>query len=103
MIGIVVDGQGPVRGQPHVQLDPVGAQRPGPDEGLQGVLADADGRVGAAPVGLDGDRSSSFRTLLELAVTGPLVVAKSGCELPQKLLATVGAGDYSSERTLNGR
>ena len=54
---VVVDGQGPVRGHPDIQLDAVGSQLTGPEEGVEGVLADPGCRVGAAPVGLDGDRS----------------------------------------------
>jgi hypothetical protein len=36
-LGIVGDGQGTVGGEPHVELDAVGPQPPGFDEGVNGV------------------------------------------------------------------
>ena len=39
-LGVVVDGQGTVGGQAHVELDAVGAQAPGLGEGVDGVLGE---------------------------------------------------------------
>ena len=50
-LGVVVDGQGPVGRQAHVELDPVGAQPPGLGEGVEGVLGEP---LGATPMGEDG-------------------------------------------------
>ena len=46
-LGVVVHGQGPVGGEPHVQLDPVGPQAPRLGEGVQRVLGEP---LGATPV-----------------------------------------------------
>ena len=39
-LGVVVHGQGPVGGESHVELDPVGPQTARLDEGVQRVLGE---------------------------------------------------------------
>ena len=100
---VVVDGQPAVGGQPDVQLDPVGAQLAGPGEGVEGVLDDPGGpdrgcpggpRIAVEPMSADPPRPWPVRG------RNP---ARIDVRRAPKLLATEGAGDYSSERTLNGR
>ena len=81
-----MDGQASVGGHPDIELDPVGAQLTGPDEGLEGVLADAGRRVGAAPVRLDGDRCHRRASLLvaaaglaEIGAVEARIGAKTAC------------------------
>ena len=50
-LGIVVDGEGAVGSEAHIELDAVGAQSPGLGESLDGVLGES---VRATPMGKDG-------------------------------------------------
>ena len=50
-LGIVVDGQGAVGREAHIELDPVGAQPPGLGEGVDGVLGES---LGTTPMCEDG-------------------------------------------------
>ena len=50
-LGVVVDGQRPVGGQAHVELDPVGPEPAGLGEGVERVLDEA---LGATPMSEDG-------------------------------------------------
>ena len=57
-LGVVVDGQGPVGGQAHVELDPVGPEPTGLGERVERVL---DESLGATPVSEDGGHGSRRR------------------------------------------
>ncbi len=82
---VVVDGQPGVRGQPDVQLDPVGAQLTGSGERFEGVLDDPTGPVGAAPVGQNRYRTHVGRPSAPLAGPGPKP-ARMTCAGPQNCL-----------------
>jgi hypothetical protein len=99
---VVVDGQTAVGRQADVQLHPVGPERPGPGERVQGVLPDARSGVRTPPVGLDCGSCSHAAYSPQHMTRHRDICVKSHVEAP-KLLASVDTAGYSSERTLNGR
>ena len=60
ILRVVVDGQGTVGGEPHVELDPVGPQAPGLGEGIDGVLGEP---FGATPMSEDGGHRGGVTSL----------------------------------------
>ena len=98
-----MDGQCAVRGQPDVELDPVGAQPAGPGEGRERVLPDPVAGSGLPRWACTAIGAIAGLTLLRLAGSGYAGQMPKACNRPRELLATHGAGDYPSERTLNGR
>ena len=83
-LGVVVDGQGAVGGEAHVELDPVGPQPPGLGEGVDGVLGEP---FGATPMCKDG----GHRGPCHLGVTIP---PRRAPNFHQKLLAWLPTDRY---------